>query len=264
MSSASYKVIPTEDVVLVSVEPVLLDGVSNKNGTNHFRRSGSGNNLPSPRRSYLNNSSNLNGIIGGSSSAQHAGSSRSTGKANSGSHGFQNYEMKASKWSLIRKYIKGETRTFFGLEGGEELKDEWLSRRKRFASRRYSERNVDSMPPPSPYQPPPGHYGSAHDQPDCRPSTMDHRASSSSARVRTRRTRKKDHVLIIYWNLVRWLFWVRPKCYVTKAAERCGPLGLPEETAAPRAWIGRAPEVSRPLVKLQIKFNLQYLFYRPF
>ena len=216
MSSAIYKVVPSEDVVLVSIEPALVDGLPCKNGTNYFRRSGSGNNLPSPRRSYLNNSSNLNGIIGGSSSSQNAGSSRSTCKAGNGVHSFQNYEPKASKWSLIRKYIKGETRTFFGLEGGEELKEEWLSRRKRFASRRYSERNVDSMPPPSPYQPPSGHYGAAHDQLDCRASTIDHRASSSLARVRTRRTRKKDHVLIIYWNLVRWLFWVKTNYYFTK------------------------------------------------
>ena len=93
-----------------------------------------------------------------------------------------------------------------------QFQEEWLSRRKRFASRRYSERNVDSMPPPSPYQPMMNNHGQAglggHDQPDARVPTLDHRPPNSSS-ARNRRTRKKDCVFVIYWNLLRWLFWVR-------------------------------------------------------
>jgi hypothetical protein len=102
----------------------------------------------------------------------------------------------------------------WGLSSILYFQEEWLSRRKRFASRRYSERNVDSMPPPSPYQPMmmnPGGVGGGlggHDLPDGRVPPMDHRPVPSSTGSRTRRTRKKDCVFVIYWNLLRWLFWV--------------------------------------------------------
>jgi len=138
-----------------------------------------------------------------------------------------------SKWGIIRGWIRGETRTFFGLQETSELKEEWLSRRKRFASRRYSERNVDSMPPPSPYQAPclraagggpayqqyqqshSGQFGQGFDAPDNNSGRMDSRmgvgstARTAGATTRSsRRTRKKDNIFVVYWNLLRWIFWV--------------------------------------------------------
>jgi len=137
------------------------DPITNTNGKREnnedflhlSNRRNSGGNLPSPRRSYLNSGSGGGGGNMGGSSSQNPGSSRGGSKSNS-SNNYHNspYLRKTSRWSIIRKYLRGETKTFFGLEGGEDLKEEWLSRRKRFASRRYSERNVDSMPPPSPYR----------------------------------------------------------------------------------------------------------------
>lgn len=205
-------------------------------------------NIPSPRRGYhvsgaAGPSNCGGGAVGGqgsgrsgsnknnvaSSSAGPSGSCHGPGPSSGtiqhgASHGTLNsmQTRRDSQWAVVRKYIREATKTFFGLDEATQLKEEWLSRRKRFASRRYSERNVDSMPPPSPYQQPMGHYGYghaphggahmaglAHDQPDGRVPSMDQRAAAAAARAgRAGRTRKKDHVFVIYWNLLRWIFWV--------------------------------------------------------
>ncbi|ODN00733.1 Inactive rhomboid protein 1 [Orchesella cincta] len=203
-------------------------------------------NIPSPRRGYhvsgAAGPSNCGGnAMGGQGPGRSGGNKNNMGSssgANAGCHGagpssgtiqhgvshgaLSTMQTRAdSNWAVVRKYIREATKTFFGLDEATQLKEEWLSRRKRFASRRYSERNVDSMPPPSPYQQPMGHYayghahhggghmaGLSHDQPDGRVPSMDQRAAAAAARGgRAGRTRKKDHVFVIYWNLLRWLFW---------------------------------------------------------
>jgi hypothetical protein len=219
-----------------------------ENGFNCDHRRNSGNLVPSPRRSFHSGGGGgpstssgacssrgyVNKNVGGGSSlsatcsqghhynpnlgpGSHPSPCQPHGHMTNNAHNHQD-----SKWATVRKYIRGETKTFFGLEETSELKEEWLSRRKRFASRRYSERNVDSMPPPSPYQPPPGHLGHAnlhpHDQPDAgRIPAIDSRAGTTIGRVngRSRRTRKKDHVFVIYWNLIRWIFWVIYRIYLS-------------------------------------------------
>ncbi|XP_035706084.1 inactive rhomboid protein 1 isoform X2 [Folsomia candida] len=202
----------------------------------------SGNILPSsPRRSFHNGASGPSCPNGPSSSrgctSKNIGAGSSLSATYSQSHHYNPimnsinhqppcqqphnvpgnlHNQKETKWNALRKYIRGETKTFFGLDETTELKEEWLSRRKRFASRRYSERNVDSMPPPSPYQlPPVGHLGGHgpmhphnHDQPDAgRIPALDSRAVGRVNGGRSRRTRKKDHVFVIYWNVIRWIFW---------------------------------------------------------
>jgi hypothetical protein len=214
-------------------------------------RRNSGGMLPSPRRSFHSGGMGGGGGPSSSSGSGHMGPGTSRGTAGKSSssqghhpgysqghhynqggnsapqqaqsqqmssmHNAQNI-LKNSRWSTIRKYFHDETQTFFGLNEKPDLREEWLSRRKRFASRRYSERNVDSMPPPSPYQSPMGHlghgammgHGIGHEQPDGRIPTLDQRPGTIVGRVngRNRRTRKKDHVFVIYWNLIRWIFWV--------------------------------------------------------
>lgn len=227
---------------------ILLHLLESEYAFDYNHRRNSGNLLPSPRRSFHSggascpSTSSASGAVCPGSSRGYANKNTGAGGGSmsvascSQSHHYNHPNLNPashpspcpphgplnnvhcqndSKWMTVRKYIRGETKTFFGLDDTSELKEEWLSRRKRFASRRYSERNVDSMPPPSPYQPPLGHFGHAHlhvhDQPDAaRIPAVDSRSGATVGRVngRSRRTRRKDHVFVIYWNLIRWIFWV--------------------------------------------------------
>jgi hypothetical protein len=98
------------------------------------RRSSAGNNLlPSPRRGYHGGAggSGMAGSSGGSgpSGSRACNKNMGGGPSHHHPHTHHNHPQHAlrtnrnSKWSAVRKYVRGETQTFFGLvEGRDELK----------------------------------------------------------------------------------------------------------------------------------------------